>query len=143
MPDELECEGRVGVPVGMASSEVRRMFAAAVADAAQRDAWLAEHAPQIEWYGGQFDAVEVDPELPAFQVLRAAHTDEFGIAPELEGAPYGSDMRLLVHEAETPAILYGPGDIRQAHATDEWIAVDEIVQAARVVTAAAARYLAG
>src|SRR5256885_2243106 len=132
VPDELECEGRVGVPVGMASSEVRRMFAAAVADAAQRDAWLAEHAPQIEWYGGQFDAVEVDPELPAFQVLRAAHTDEFGIAPELEGAPYGSDMRLLVHEAETPAILYGPGDIRQAHATDEWIAVDEIVQAARV-----------
>src|SRR5947199_407153 len=39
VPDELECEGRVGVPVGMASSEVRRMFAAAVADAAQRDAW--------------------------------------------------------------------------------------------------------
>src|SRR5438093_12481767 len=37
VPDELECEGRVGVPVGMASSEVRRTFAAAVADAAQRD----------------------------------------------------------------------------------------------------------
>ena len=71
-----------------------------------------------------------------------AHTDEFGVAPELEGAPYGSDMRLLVHEAETPAILYGPGDIRQAHSTDEWIAVDDIIQAARVVTAAAARYLA-
>src|SRR5207244_8401162 len=69
VPDELECEGRVGVPVGMASSEVRRMFAAAVADAAQRDPWLAEHAPQIEWYGGQFDAVEVDPELPAFRAL--------------------------------------------------------------------------
>jgi acetylornithine deacetylase/succinyl-diaminopimelate desuccinylase-like protein len=51
-------------------------------------------------------------------------------------------MRLLVHEAETPAILYGPGDIRQAHTTDEWIAVNEIAQAARVVTAAAARYLA-
>src|SRR5207302_8943713 len=53
-----------------------------------------------------------------------------------------SDMRLLVHEANTPAVLYGPGDIRQAHSADEWIAVDEIVQAARVVTAAAARYLA-
>ena len=142
VPDELECEGRVGVPVGMASPEVRRLFAEAVADAAQRDAWLADHPPRIEWYGGQFDAVEVDPELPAFQALRAAHADEFGLAPELQGAPYGSDMRLLVHEAETPAILYGPGDIRQAHATDEWIAVDDVVQAARVVTAAAARYLA-
>jgi len=142
VPDELECEGRLGVPVGMASAEARRQFAAAIADAAQRDPWLAEHPPQVEWYGGQFDAVEVDPELPAFAALRAAHAEEFGVAPELEGAPYGSDMRLLVHEADTPALLYGPGDIRQAHATDEWIAVDEIVQAARVVTAAAARYLA-
>ena len=126
----------------MASSEVRRQFAAALADAAQRDGWLSEHPPQLEWYGGQFDAVEVDPDLPAFAALRAAHTQEFDVPPELVGAPYGSDMRLLVHEAETPAILYGPGDIRQAHATDEWITVNEIVQAARVVTAAAARYLA-
>jgi acetylornithine deacetylase len=142
VPDELECEGRVGVPVGMASAEVRRLFAAAVADAAQRDAWLSEHPPRLEWYGGQFDAVEVDSNLAAFVALQAAHTEEFGVPPELVGAPYGSDMRLLVHEAETPAILYGPGDIRQAHATDEWIALNEIVQAVRVVTAAAARYLA-
>lgn len=142
VPDELECEGRLGVPIGMASTEARRQFVAAIADSAQRDPWLSEHPPQIEWYGGQFDAVEVDPELPAFAALKAAHVEEFGVAPELEGAPYGSDMRLLVHEAETPAVLYGPGDIKQAHATDEWIAVDEIVQAARVVTAAAVRYLA-
>jgi len=142
VPDELECEGRVGVPVGTASAEVRGLFAAALADAAQRDAWLNEHPPRLEWYGGQFDAVEVDANLPAFVALQAAHADEFGVPPELVGAPYGSDMRLLVHEAETPAILYGPGDIRQAHVSDEWIAVNEIVQAVRVVTAAAARYLA-
>ncbi|HEY4844102.1 MAG TPA: ArgE/DapE family deacylase [Candidatus Dormibacteraeota bacterium] len=142
VPDELECEGRVGVPVGTASAEVRSLFAAALADAAQRDAWLNEHPPRLEWYGGQFDAVEVDANLPAFVALQAAHADEFGVPPELVGAPYGSDMRLLVHEAETPAILYGPGDIRQAHVSDEWIAVNEIVQAVRVVTAAAARYLA-
>lgn len=142
VPDELECEGRVGVPVGMASGEVRRQFAAAISDVAQRDAWLAEHRPQVEWYGGQFDAVEVDPDLPAFTALKAAHTEEFGVEPERDGAPYGSDVRLLVHEAETPAILYGPGDIRQAHSADEWISVEEMVRAARVVTAAAARYLA-
>jgi len=142
VPDDLECEGRVGVPVGMASAEVRRQFAAAISDVAQRDAWLMDHPPQVEWTGGQFDAVEVDAELPAFAALQAAHAEEFGVEPEPDGAPYGSDMRLLVHEAETPAILYGPGDIKQAHSTDEWIAVDEIVRAARVVTAAAARYLA-
>jgi acetylornithine deacetylase len=96
---------------------------------------------ELEWFGGQFDAAEADPALPAFAALEEAHRAEFGVAPELDGAPYGSDMRLLAHEAETPAILYGPGDIRQAHSTDEWIALDEIGRAARVVTAAAARYL--
>src|SRR5438105_5832672 len=54
VPDELECEGRVGVPVGTASADVRQQFAAAIADVAQRDAWLTEHPPHIEWYGGQF-----------------------------------------------------------------------------------------
>ncbi len=142
VPDELECEGRVGVPVGMASADVRRQFAHALRELGQRDAWLAEHPVELEWFGGQFDAAEVDPSLPAFAALQEAHREEFSVAPELDGAPYGSDMRLLIHEADTPAILYGPGDIRQAHSTDEWIAVDEVRQAARVITAAAARYLA-
>jgi len=142
VPDQLECEGRVGVPIGMTSSDVRERFAEALKDAGQRDAWLAENPVHLEWFGGQFDAVEVDPELPAFAALGDAHQEEFGIAPPRDGAPYGSDMRLLVHEADTPAVLYGPGDIRQAHATDEWIATEEVIQAARVVTAAAARYLA-
>src|SRR3979411_541801 len=83
VPDELECEGRVGVPVGMASAEVRRQFAAALADAAQRDSWMNEHPPQLEWYGGQFDAVEVDPNLPALAGLRSANVQDVGRQPEL------------------------------------------------------------
>lgn len=142
VPDDLQCEGRVGVPIGMSSGEVRRQFEAAVAESAVKDSWLSEHPPLVEWYGGQFDAAETDPQLPAFQTLREAHTHEFGVPPELDGAPYGSDMRLYIHEGEVPAILYGPGDIRQAHSSNESIAVSEIVQAARVVTAAVARYLA-
>src|SRR5256886_16974039 len=96
----------------MASAEVRRQFAAALADAAQRDPWLHEHPPQLEWYGGQVDAVEGDPDLPAFAALRAAHAQEFDVPPELLGAPYGSDIRLLGHEDEPPPILYRPADLR-------------------------------
>ena len=82
-----------GVPVGMASSEVRRQFRGALADVSQRDAWLSDHPVQLEWYGGQFDAVEVDPQLPAFAALQSAHADEFGVNPELEGA-----LRHLLHK---------------------------------------------
>ena len=102
---------------------------------------MIEHPPQVEWTGGQFDAAESDLDHPAFEALRQAHAREFGVDPQPQGAPYGSDMRLFVHEAEMPAILYGPGDIRQAHSTDEWVAVDEVARAARVITLAAAGYL--
>ena len=141
VPEQLECEGRVGVPIGMASSEVRHRVETALAEAARQDAWLTEHPPRVEWVGGQFDAAEADYDHPAFLALRQAHAQEVGVEPQPLGAPYGSDMRLFVHEAEMPAILYGPGDIRQAHATDEWVAVDEVVLAARVVTRAVATYL--
>ena len=141
VPDQLECEGRVGVPLGVASSDVRRQLEAAVGEAARQDTWLHDHPPVVEWFGGQFDAAEVDPTLPVFRMLGEAHRQELGVDPELDGAPYGSDMRLFVHEGEMPAILYGPGDIRQAHSVDEWISVDEIARAARIVTVAAANYL--
>jgi len=141
VPDQLECEGRVGVPLGVASSDVRGQFEAAVGEAARQDTWLHDHPPAVEWFGGQFDAAEVDPTLPVFRMLGEAHRQELGVDPELDGAPYGSDMRLFVHEGEMPAILYGPGDIRQAHSVDEWISVDEIARAARIVTVAAANYL--
>jgi acetylornithine deacetylase len=141
VPDHLEAEGRVGVPVGMATAAVRAQFEAALEEAARQDHFLRDHPPQVEWFGGQFAAAEVDPDVPVFKLLREAHSQELGVEPPLDGAPYGSDMRLFIHEAEMPAILYGPGDIRQAHSTDEWIAVDEIVRCARIVAVTAARYL--
>jgi acetylornithine deacetylase len=41
------------------------------------------------------------------------------------GAPYGSDLRLFA--AVGISMLHvGPGDVRLAHAPDEWVPVDEI-----------------
>ena len=48
----------------------------------------------------------------------------------VEGAPYGTDASKISRRAGVPAIVLGPGDIAQAHTDDEWIAVDEIAEAA-------------
>jgi acetylornithine deacetylase len=44
---------------------------------------------------------------------------------------YGADMRLFVNEGQTPALLFGPGNVRQAHAPDEFVPVSELETAAR------------
>lgn len=57
---------------------------------------------------------------PALQSIQAC------LSPE--GMPYGTDASNLTNAA-IPCIVIGPGDIRQAHTTDEWIAVEQIEKA--------------
>ncbi len=47
--------------------------------------------------------------------------------------PYGSDQRLLTGLGAVPTVIYGPGDVRHAHAPDESVAVDELVQVTRTL----------
>jgi acetylornithine deacetylase len=56
------------------------------------------------------------------------------------GVPYGSDLRLLVRHAGTPAVLFGPGDLRRAHAADEFVPIAELVACARALALTALRF---
>jgi acetylornithine deacetylase len=49
------------------------------------------------------------------------------------GAPYGSDQRLLTGLGGVPTVLYGPGDVRSAHAPNESVAVSELVDVTRTL----------
>ena len=47
-----------------------------------------------------------------------------GTEPTIAGVRYGADMRLLVNEGKIPTVLFGPGDVREAHRPDEKISKD-------------------
>ena len=47
------------------------------------------------------------------------------------GVPYGTHASRLA-KANVPAVVFGPGNIAQAHTKDEWIAIDQLRQAAEV-----------
>ncbi len=46
--------------------------------------------------------------------------------------PYGTDASTLA-EAGIPSVVFGPGDIAQAHTCDEWVALEEVEQASEVL----------
>lgn len=48
------------------------------------------------------------------------------------GAPYGTDASKL-HRVGVPSVVFGPGDIRQAHASDEWVDLAEVAAAAEAL----------
>ena len=50
----------------------------------------------------------------------------------LDAVPYGTDASTLA-AAGIPAVVFGPGDIAQAHTADEWVDLDEVSRAAEVL----------
>jgi acetylornithine deacetylase len=50
----------------------------------------------------------------------------------IEGVSYWADAALF-NAAGMPAVCYGPGDIALAHGAEEWVPVDEIQRATRVL----------
>jgi acetylornithine deacetylase len=133
VPDRLVAEGRYGVRVGQTAAEAEAELRAVVADACSRDEWLAEHPVDVRITGGRFASAAVPSDHPLPWALGAAARDVAGRLPPFVGVPYGSDARLLIHQGDTPTVLYGPGDPEVAHTVDEHVSLDEVAMCARVL----------
>jgi acetylornithine deacetylase len=132
VPDEVVVEGRYGVLPGEDVAAARQRFDASLAEAAAGDEWLASHPPELAWIEGQFESGATPADAPIIGALGAAHETVTGSGLGLGAVPYGSDLRLFTNHAAMPAVLYGPGDVRLAHAVDEHVAIGEVVTATQV-----------
>ncbi len=136
VPDVLVAEGRFGVRLGESVNAAREVFETAIAEACAKDDWLRDHPVKVTWPGGTFASGLLpagDPLLDdTVQAAADAAADPSGApAPSaVKGAPYGSDLRQYA-AAGIPTLQYGPGDVRYAHATDEHVALAEVLHAAR------------
>jgi acetylornithine deacetylase len=133
VPEEVVAEGRMGVLPGESTESARRALEEVIQRAAESDLWLREHPPRLEWFEGQFESGETPLDHPIIQHLAAAHQQVVGSAPTMRGVTYGSDMRLFTNHAKIAATHYGPGDVSMAHAVNEFVPLEEVVTATKVV----------
>lgn len=133
VPGKLTAEGRFGIFPGESMSEARALFENKVRETAQKDDWLRKNPPRVEWVEGQFEPAETALDEPVVRVLAACHRAVTGLEVGFEAATFGSDVRLFTNHAGIPAVLYGPGDVSRAHAANESIALEEVLQAAKVL----------
>lgn len=135
LPDRLVADGRYGVRAGQTAAAAEAELRAVIDAACDGDPWLRDHPATLDVWGGRFSSCE----MPADGPLPAGLADVAGVVtghrPALVGVPYGSDMRLLVNEGGTPCVLFGPGDVRVAHAANEHVALGEVVACARTLAA--------
>jgi acetylornithine deacetylase len=140
VPERLTAEGRIGVGVGETIEDVRRQFEEAVERAAKADPWLAKHPPTVEWVGGVWEPSRPSPDHPVVQALQRAASHALGSPAKVCGATYGSDLRLFTNQFGIPGVLFGPGDIRLAHFTDEHVPLAEIEIAAMALAQTIVEY---
>ena len=119
VPDRLEFEGRLGVPVGADLQEAR-------------DALEAVVGFPLEWSGGAFAPGETPADHPWAKTVRGALSDELGHEAPIAGVPWGADMRLFTARG-IPTVMVGTTDIEKAHAVDESVRIDELVTVARTI----------
>jgi acetylornithine deacetylase len=134
LPDRVEFEGRLGVPVGADLGEARAGLEAAVASALDD----GEAPAEIAWQGGAFAPAETPLDHPWVALVRGALADELGRPVELAGAPYGADMRHFTAKG-IPCVMAGTTGLDRAHAVDEWVDLGELLAVARAMVRAIVR----
>ena len=82
---------------------------------------LADKDPIVSDAGNQY--------VQAF--LSAAASD--GKLPKVEIAPYSTDAVAIVPRIRVPVVIYGPGDIMQAHQPDEFVDLSSLRRALEVI----------
>lgn len=72
---------------------------------------------------------EMPPDHPFAQLVQRCVAQATGQAPPVVGMTFTTDARFVRNQDRIPAVVCGPGDIAQAHGIDEWVAVDQLVEA--------------
>lgn len=82
-----------------------------------------------------------DPDGALAKAMLAANA-HLGLATELTGFSMATDGRHFA-AAGIPTIIYGPGDPRLAHVPDEWVGIEEVLEATRAYALAALALIGG
>lgn len=109
---------------------------------ADGDPWLRKHPPSFRWGGRSmieergeiFPSLELDAEGEGLKALFASHREVLGIAPRVGMSPSVTDAGWL-GRAGIPTIIYGPGELKHAHAVDESVDMKELVDYAKIMIA--------
>lgn len=85
--------------------------------------------------------VKIDRYLPASEIDRNEEIVKAGLRAvskvlEKRVRPRGfqalCDMTFLVHKANIPCIILGPGRLEESHVIDEWVDIDQLINGSRI-----------
>ncbi|MFO8174930.1 MAG: M20/M25/M40 family metallo-hydrolase [Longimicrobiales bacterium] len=133
VPTECVLEASLTFPPGEGMPEVRQEILDAIQTAAREDEWLKDHPPQIEWLFGT-QGVEVSGDHPLYRTVHEAVVEVTGVEPRVNPLHSASDIKNPNLFSGIPSVGIGPlaGDLTQAGGHDEWVDVEDYIQAIKI-----------
>jgi succinyl-diaminopimelate desuccinylase len=83
-----------------------------------------------------FRGAAVAPDSGIATTVAKCHREVYGQEPQKIVSPGFDDRHYWMHQAGIPIVTYGPGLLKVAHAPDEYLFVDDLVQATKVLALA-------
>ena len=132
-PDTCLLKGSLATVPGEDHAAVKQSLVDHVALVASSDPWMRDHPPTVEFVGYDAVAAEVDPDHPIVTTVASAYTAATGQEAEISGRQGAADTRFLNGFSNIPTVIFGPGLTSQMHANNEWVAVEDLIDATKTL----------
>ena len=130
IPDECSMTYIIWYPPQDTPESVTEEIQAHLARFAQTDPWLRENPPEVAVLFSQ-PAFETSHEEPICKAAAAASEAVFSRPARLYGSAFDCDAG-FIRQAGIPTIVVGPGSIELAHGFNEYVAIQDLVDAAKL-----------
>ena len=87
------------------------------------------------------EALETSEEEPIVKALKEAGKTVADQSIRTLGFPYASDAWILSNKLNVPTVLFGPGHIDMAHKPNEFVEINELINATRIYALTAFKLL--
>jgi acetylornithine deacetylase/succinyl-diaminopimelate desuccinylase family protein len=145
VPDECEIRFDIRLNPDLPPAEVEAAIDGELARLQTADPELKLEVEKSLRYGSDVYHGRPAAYVPADDPLVGAVADAVqlatGVRPKLAGFPGGCSTMLML-ERGIRSVIFGPGNLQQAHSVDEWVDVEQLYQAAKVYATLAYRMLA-
>lgn len=132
-PDTCLLKGSIATLPGEDNNEVRQSFVEHILSFAQTDPWLKDNPPQVRFTGYSGEPAAIPPDHPIVTLLSAKYTLVTNKKPQITGREGAADTRYLIKHGDTPTVIFGPGLTEQMHATNEWVNIDNVIEATKIL----------
>ncbi|WP_110927801.1 peptidase [Bacillus massiliglaciei] len=138
VPDKAVLEGRFGIAPNETPEAAQKCLEDLIS--ALNSGSFSEFPVELEWFGARWLPGQLELDHPLMTALSTSYSNVMGTSPVIEASPWGTDGGYLSAVGGIPVVVFGPGETKMAHDADEYIEIDRMIEAAKVIAVTILRW---